>query len=300
MAQLFDRVIQVTFGPATEKRATQVEELFMQFDIKKSLESEPSEGTVEITNLSPKSQAILEQKKIWMRLKAGYRNPSGSATVGNLFVGQVKKAATERHGRNTVTTITCMDGIEQWQNAKISRTLAPGATTRQVIEALAEELKVGVGSVKGLVEQTYQQGISLFGPVKDRLDEVVSKMGLEWSILDNNLVILGHNIASEKSAIVISPDTGLIESPVPREDDKTGGKFVEFECLIRPGINPGVAVKVESRRTNGFFKIRKANFKGDNRKGPFSVKCEAVELGAKDAESTPLNVNLSQVLKPNL
>lgn len=300
MSALFDRKVRVTFGPRTEKRATQIDELFMQFDIKKSLEAEPSSGTIEITNMAPSSRAVLEQKDVWLRLQAGYNNASGAPNLGNLFLGRIKKSATERHGKDAVTSIEVVDGIDQWQTANISRTLAPGSTTKQLFEALASEFGLGIGSVKGITEQIYQQGVTVFGPIRLFMDDLMKKMNLEWSIVDNNLVVLARNVASEKTAIVISPNTGLIESPIPREDDKTGGKFVEFKCLIRPGMNPGVAVKLESKRTTGFFKLRRIHYKGDNRKGPFEASCEAIELGAVDPGSSPLNVDLSKVLKPNL
>lgn len=286
MSLLFDRKVSLTFGKPGQNQ-TRVTQLFMQFDIEKTSESEPNKGIVQVHNLNPTSRSLLQQQGVSALLEAGYGDD-----IGRLAVGQVKHAPTERQGTDAVTRIEFQDGIEQYQNSNVSKSLGPGADTKQVLEVLASELQVGIGAVKGLVVETYQQGIALFGPVKDKLDEVTGKMGVEWSIQDNNLQILPANTPSEILGFLLTPKTGLIGSPTEREDSENGGKFIEFEALLRVGLKPGAGVYIASRDVTGTFKIRKTRFQGDNRKGPFKAICEAVEIeSGAVTTSDSLNVN---------
>jgi translation initiation factor 1 (eIF-1/SUI1) len=234
---LFDRIIRVTFGKPGSL-LTRVQDLYIQFDAEKSLESEPNKCVIQIHNLNETSNALLQQSGVSCLLEAGY-----GGIAEKLFVGQIKHATVERQGRERVTKIEFQDGIEQFQTARIAQTLGPGATNQQVLQALAQEFGTGVGSIKGLEEGTFQQGITLFGPVRDKLDDITRKMGLEWSIQNNNLQILPPKVPSQTLGFLLTPDTGLIGSPTLREDSKSGGKFVEFKCLLRAAIVPGVAAR---------------------------------------------------------
>ena len=269
---LFDRKIALTFGKPGEE-SVKVQDLLIQFDIEKSLESDPNQATVQVYNLNRSSRALLQQDGVAALLEAGYRD-----TIDRLFVGQVKHSAIERQGSDVVAKLEFHDGMQQFQESVISQSFGPGVTEKQVLEKLASAMNVGLGVVKGITADVFQNGISLSGAVRDRLDEITQKMGVEWSIQDNNLQILPKNVPSETLGILLTPDTGLIGSPTEREDSKDGGKFLEFKSLLRVELKPGVAVQIQARDVNGFFKIRKVRYQGDNRVGPFECACEAVEV----------------------
>lgn len=291
---LFKRKIQITFGkPGPGETQTRVSQLLIQIDMEKNSQAEPNKGTVAIHNLNQNSRALLQQSGVSALVEAGYGD-----SLDKLFVGQVRAAPTVRQGRETVTTIEFQDGIEQYQKSRINKAFAPGVTNKQVLQALADSLKVGIGAIKGLVEGQFQQGLSLSSDVKSALDDITGKMGLEWSIQDNNLQILPPKTPSEFLGLVLAPDTGLIGSPTEREDSKNGGKFLEFRALLRPQIRPGVAVQIQSRDVNGYFKVRKAHYTGDNRKGPFEVQCEATEVASGVVTTSDvLNVDGANVIQ---
>lgn len=278
MSVLFERVIRFQFAKPGETPVL-VDELYMQFDGEKTLEAEPNRFTVKIHNLGPSSAAKLQRKGVLALMEVGYRGDSGSAPVlKKLFVGQIKTAAVETEGRESISKIEFQDGIDQYSESMINMTLGPGATNRQVLETLAQKFGTGLGAVKGLQEGTFQQGVTLAGPVREKLDDLTRRMGLEWSIQNNNLQILPPKVPSELLGYLLSPSTGLIGSPTQREDAKSGGKFLEFKCLMNAAIYPGVAVQIKSKKFDGIFKVRKAHYEGDNRRGPFQMTCEAQEL----------------------
>lgn len=283
MGLLFKRITRVSFG-LTGQPFTVVTGLFTQFDVEKTSEKTPNKVRIQITNLNETSRSTLENKDVIVRLDAGYQGQPDE-----LFTGNITKGSSERAGNSWITTIEAGDGGNAFKNAQVNTTLGPGANTKQVIETLAAALGKGLGAIKGIIDtDIFQNGITLTGDVEQRLDEVTDKLGLEWSIQDDKLQILPPDEPSEEIGILLTPDTGLIGSPVTREEAKGGGKFLEFNALLRAQIKPGVSLQIVSRDVNGFFKIRKAHFAGDNRKGPFNVSCEAKEVPSGVLQSSQL------------
>lgn len=273
MGLLFQRSIRVSFGLA-DQPFTVVKGLFMQFDVEKTSEKTPNRVRIQITNLNETSRSTLEQKNVIVRLEAGYQNQ-----LDELFIGNISRGSSERGGHDWVTSIEAGDGEKAFGAAQVNTTLGPGANTKQVLETLATALGKGIGSIKGVLDtDIFQNGITLTGDVSQRIDEITDKMGLEWSIQDDKLQVLPPDVPSEEIGIILTPETGLIGSPVRREEAKKGGKFLEFNALLRAQIKPGISLRIQSREVDGFFKIRKAQYSGDNRKGPFNVKCEAKEV----------------------
>ena len=273
MGLLFQRVTRVSFGLANEP-FTVVTKLFTQFDVEKTSEKKPNKTRIQITNLNETSRSTLEQKNVIVRLEAGYGDQ-----LDELFIGNIGKGWSERSNHDWVTNIEAGDGQDAFKSAQINTTLGPGVNTKQVLETLATALGKGIGAIKGVIEtDIFQNGITLTGDVEARIDEITDKMGLEWSIQDDKLQVLPPDVPSEEIGILLTPETGLLGSPVRREEAKKGGKFIEFTSLLRAQIKPGISLQIQSREVDGFFKIRKATYSGDNRKGPFEVRCEAKEV----------------------
>ena len=276
MSLLFDRIVRVSFGlPGVVGVATNG--VFVDFSVEKTLESNPNTATIKLYNINESSRALLKEKGALIRLEAGYQN-----VAEEIFIGDVGFVRSIRVGPDMITEVQSGDGRKNLRDAKVNATLGPGATTKQVVELLTRELQVGVGTIKGLVDEAFQNGVTLSGPVKSVMDRIMKNSDLEWSIQDGNLQALPVNEPSEDTTIVLSKDTGLVGTPAKREPDTkkptSSGDGIEFTALMRAAIKPGVMVGIRSEEINGFFKIRKANYAGTNRAGPFWVKCEAKEV----------------------
>lgn len=282
MGLLFDRTVQVDFGRLGQE-GTRVTNLFVEFDIEKTSESNPSKGTVSIFNLNETRRSQLQDENLVVRLFAGYQ---GIPEL--IFDADISKAISNRSGNDIVTKIECGDGQSQFANANINKTFDAGIDTKKVLEELASELKVGIGTIKGVIQGKFQNGITLTGSVRDRLDEVTAKMGVEWSIQDRALVVLPQDEPASVSGVLLNQDTGLIGQPAKTEEG------IEFVSLLRAAIKPSVAVQIQSRVFNGFVKIRKARYVGNNRTGPFEVRCEGKII---EGAATEINqqLNLSSV-----
>ena len=287
MGLLFNRSVRVAFGLPDEP-FTLVRGLFIQFEVEKTSEKNANRINIRVYNTNETSRATLEQENVIVKLDAGYAGSINEAeSIDELFIGNITKASSEKTGNEWITTIEAGDGSKKFKESQVNTTLGPGANNKQVIETLAKSLEVGIGTIKGVVEDVFQNGITLTGPVDQRMDEITEKMGLEWSIQDDKLMVLPPNEPSENIGMLISPATGLIGAPINRE------KGIEFRSLLRGSIKPGVAIQLQSRDFNGIFKIRKAVFSGDNRKGPFEVRCDAILVPSGAVEvSQLLNVGV--------
>ncbi len=291
MGLLYIRKTRVSFGLKGQP-FTVVTGLFTQFNVEKSSEKTSDRTSIQIYNLNETSRATLQEKNVIVRLDVGYQD-----NLDELFVGNISKGSSDRQGNAWVTTIEAGDGQDALKNAQVNTTLGPGANTKQVLETLASSLGKGIGTIKGVVSnKLFQNGITLTGDVETRIDEVVDKMGLEWYIQDDKLHVLPPDEPSEDIGILLTPNTGLIGSPVEREESKGGGKFLEFTSLLRAQIKPGVSLRIQSRDVDGFFKVRKATYSGDNRKGPFEVVCEAKAIPSRSVlTSQTLNVSTGSI-----
>lgn len=290
---LFRRNVRVSFGRSGQEGKS-VEGLFVQFEVDKTTETNPNRAKIIIHNLNEDSRSQLQENKDFViRLEAGY-----DGVYEDLFIGNDPRITHERQGRERITTIEIGDGQTQFKESRVNVTLGPGTTTKQAIEAVATEMKLGIGVVKGLVTDVFQNGITLSGAARDKLTNLVTKVpGLEWNIQDEKINILPQDQPSQLSGIVLNYKTGLLNEPVKKSKKKkegvqdveaTGLTPIEFQSLMRPSIKPGVAVKIESNQINGFFKVRRAKFEGDSRKGPFMVTCEAIELPANVIETSEI------------
>ncbi len=271
MAQLWNREISLRFG---NKGALgiKITDLRITFVIGKTSDSNANTSKIKVYNLNERSRTILEQGgDLVATLEAGY---TGTGLEG-LFKGEIDKSQFRRISSDWVTTIFVKDGNTAITKTHFEKSYAGPvdlkAIAEDVIRTLQNEAGIVVKSLKNLSSEIIQNGFSANGLASRILDNIVEKQGLEWSIQDGELQIIAPD-SSDHEAIVLTPQTGLIGSPVRRENG------IEFRALLQPKIKPGRAVKIESRNLNGLFRIRQAQFKGDTHGTPWFVTAVAVPL----------------------
>ncbi|HEX5035127.1 MAG TPA: hypothetical protein VFW62_11670, partial [bacterium] len=199
MAKFYLRKIIVTILPPTGKEKI-LDELRITFRCEKTLESNPNSAQVEIYNLSEKTRSLLEGKKTRLILEAGY-----DGKTETVFKGNITDVATEKQGPDLVTRVEVTDGGNHFRNARIEKGLPPGAKARQVIDELVKSMDLPRGSITGVPNVQYANGITLSGFSKDRLNDVTRKLGLEWSIQNEAIQIIPRNDTTQESEVLLSP-----------------------------------------------------------------------------------------------
>ncbi|MFO0639666.1 MAG: hypothetical protein U0183_10685 [Polyangiaceae bacterium] len=190
--------------------------------------------------------------------------------VHTLFVGGVGSAHTIVDGADAVTEIAAHDGAEaKGKNARAGVPKAASATS--VLESLAKAMGLKVGPLPPrLSEQRFPVSTTFSGNAADLLTDICVSFNLEWSIQNETLLLLPRGKASEATAVVLSPDTGLIGSP-----SVDGKGVVQAKALIMPGLEPGRLVRIASRYLKGDFRVEKVEFTGDTHGSDWYAEIEA-------------------------
>ncbi|NIQ92444.1 MAG: hypothetical protein GWN93_27065 [Deltaproteobacteria bacterium] len=242
-----------------------IEDLRIRFDLTKTSVSAPNSGEIEIFNVSESTRSVFESKGARVFLDAGYTN-----TAATIFRGDISKPIHQSEPPDIITKLEVRDGNNRYRNARLDKGYPPGIRFNQVIQDLATEFKIPLASLIDIPNVQFANGLTLTGTIRDHLNYLTKKEGLEWSIQDETLQIIPKKKFTVDEVVVLTPETGLVKSP---SKTKAG---VEFESLLQPKLRPGRRVQIESKFFKGLYKVRKVQHKGDSLFGEFITKCEAV------------------------
>jgi hypothetical protein len=289
MTQLFRRKCVATVQPPDPNsfaeplpQATILDGLRCKFQVKKSLEQTPNQCVLTVYNISQDRRASLEQKHVRVLLEAGYED-----TVRQIYSGDARIVHSTQQGPDWVTEFRCGDGERAYTRATFSETYAPGATVEQVVRAAAAAMGIDPGNAVEKVLSTrgpgsldqYVYGYAFHGKASDALSEIAKSLGLTWSIQDGRLQFLRSTEAAGGEVIVISKDSGLVDSPTfstPKEGE--GEPRLTVKSMLQPSLRCGGVVEVRSRFVSGQFKIHALTHDGDTHAGPWysTIEAEAV------------------------
>ena len=284
--ELFGRVGSITIKKKGEINGREFRGLRFAFNVVKTTVANPNIGNITIYNLSRDSRALLEQEDAQIVLRAGYSgfgvSPIAPASIQGgevaeiLYVGDIRLNGirTERQGPDIASLLECSTGLIAMREAKINKSFGPGTTTLQVIKELASTLGLTISQLQTTGSDVYLGGVSLSGQTKDILTGVLNKLGVTWSIQDDELHIVDPTITTSEPVVLLSPETGLIGIPTKR----TNGSYV-FKSLLNPKIKPGRPLSVVSESITGLFRPAKCTYHGDLDGGPWDTIVEAIEIG---------------------
>jgi len=277
---LFNRTATVTVGPRGADGVT-IENLRIAFKVSKTLTPSTNSAQVEIYNANQKTRELLSEIGNLCVLKAGYKDQAGPAV---LFIGDVTHTDQERRRPENLIKLECGDGEKTLRESLVSYSFAAGTDPRDILDAIAADMALTVRDVPDVTAEQYATGWQFAGPAKDALDLVCDRLGLEWSIQNDELqfVIDGETTGTE--AILLSPTTGLIGSP-RRNQDRNGIATAEgpppgliVECLLEPRLEPGGRVKIESAEYSGIYRIVTVEHKGDTHGKDWTSRAEVEEV----------------------
>ncbi len=242
-------------------QAIRIVNLDFSFTVTKSLRREPNVAEVKVWNLSASSRQSLEAaEEQRIRLEAGY-----AEDVHVIFEGDLRKASSSREGSDIVTTVEGGDGERGFRQARTNRSFGEGTSVRSVIEDVARGMGIGVGNLEAQTQgrgfeglgAIYEEGTVVSGSSRETLTGLVRSVGLEWSVQDGNLQLLPFRVALRQTAVLLTPETGLIGSPSIDSEN-----VLQARALIIPGIFPGRKVDVRAEFVRGIYRVTKATYTG--------------------------------------
>ena len=281
MAEYWDRDFKIQVGPRLiEGRDAETGKsdptLRCSFKIEKELVKKPNNANLTVHNLSNDSVAAIKEKGALVIIEAGY--------VGHtkqLFKGDLKFSSTKKVGTERISSFQSGDGLKQYSTSTISENLPSGTDIRQAIKTVAA--KLGLDFKKAAQEidsidiksgaETFLKGLNLHGRCSDQLDKLVRSAGLEWSIQDGELQILGLNKPTNAEAVVLSEATGLIGTPEIGEDG-----IVKAKSFLNGEFSPGGPVFMDAENVDGLFRILSVTHMGDTWANPWYSDLEITPL----------------------
>lgn len=254
---LIQRNMRVTIGPyGGEGRAWSAQMtdegwsgLKTTFKAKKTSRSAPNKATLTLYNLSEDSRSFIEARGERCVVEAGY---GGEYSV--IFRGDIRDVEHTRERTEWQTTMELGDGERDLEQTHIELAFAPGTTAAQVWRRVTEQLGLGTGDLSALPDWEVTQGYAGYGNVRDVLDELAGRWAAAWSVQDGSLVLTDEDAPTTESAVLLTPDTGLIGVPRKRK------RRWEVKSLLIPGIRPRRQVRVESRALTGNLLCRQVSY----------------------------------------
>lgn len=290
---LFDRVVSIVIGNQGEQ-GREIKDLRIAFSIQKGSTQIPNKSTVRVYNANPDTRKLMETVGIVIILKAGYRNDVGLVTI---FSGEVTRAISVREGPDWITEFEMFDGFVEFRDMKISVSYSQNTSAAQVIQEIAKKFRLPVRPFpKDIKDKIYPAGFAFVGRLRDAMNKACDYIDLEWSIQNREVQILRKGSTLNTTAYVLSPNTGLIASPIQesktiteKSASKLGftknspGVFVTEELfrdtepetmlrvlgykvksLLQPLAEPGMYVQLKSKSIDGeFFRIESLTHIGD-------------------------------------
>jgi len=262
MTVLFGRQVILQVG------TLDLSDLDVGFKIERATLRAPSVAEIRIYNLAPGTRAQVEQGGTTI-LHAGYEDPP------MIFRGDSRYVWTEPDGPvDFVTVIQARDGGRAYSEARISRSYNPGTPVLQVVRDTIETMGIGRGNLDEFSaayalrngSDTFADGYVAHGRASRILNDLLRAAGLRWSVQANNLQIQRGGQPLQTRAVVLSPDSGLLDSPTWNDvGRRTSGRrgVVTAKALIQPGLDPGRRVRIESRLITGDFECRKISYAGE-------------------------------------
>lgn len=263
MTALFDRAWRVQVG------TLDVSNLAVSFKAKRTLAQRAGTLELAVRNLSPEHRReILTARRFhtFVEVQAGY-----VGALSLIFRGDLRKAVPSRDGTDWTVKVTAGDGEHALRSARVSRSFAPGTTVQAVVQHIAEAMGVGIGNAvtalrgaslgtAGLIGDALPEGTVLHGSAAAELTRLCESARKTWSIQEGNLQILDLGGALSRTAILLSPDTGMVGTP-----EIVNRRVITVKALLQPGLVPGQQVVVQSDAllSTAPWRITEAEYSGD-------------------------------------
>lgn len=286
--RLFNPALRLTFAQAPvgsydalTSEETTVTGLRVQFNATKSLDSTPNSCTATVYNLSKQSRAELQRPRVKVRLEAGYEGGS----LERIFSGDLFYSDPQPQGVDKATKLLISDGGRAHKHARVSRSFKAGTDARTAFKEVAASMGLrvpkSIDDAEGMLTQ-FASGITLSGPSHEEMTRIVKAAGFDtWSMQDGQVMVLGESEVQGESAILVSVETGMLDSPHFGTPDKDGKPApLNVRKLIDPGAlpQPGSKIYVRSEEVDAFFKVTKVAHIGDTHGSDWHSDMEAIPL----------------------
>jgi hypothetical protein len=244
--------------------------------VEKTDDGKPNKLELNVYNLAQKTRDRLGKTKVSVVVEAGYQKE-----LSLIFKGDLRRVAHPKEGPDVVTKVSSGDGDVVLRGTRFSGNFAANMKVSDLLVKMVESFGVSSEQAKQRIRrgdfrggiQELTKGFNFSGPLQQEFDRRMKDAGLEWSIQNGELQVLGEKETLQTTALKISPSSGLIGSPDLGEKDT-----IKFLTLLQASIAPGRKVVLESQSKSGTFKVTKCVHRFDTHGSDWFTECEAKSL----------------------
>lgn len=215
----------------------------------------PNAAELTVYNAMPSTVSAIRRSFKRVVVNAGYQS-----NTGLIFTGNIKGFETGRDGTDTWLRVTAGDGDEEYNYSVINKSIAAGATAATVISEASSAMGIKVKANQIKTGKALPRGKVMYGRPQELLKEQALGNKCTWSVQDGEIIILERTGVLPGSAIVFTPETGLIDQPSGTEDGAAA------MTLLQPKLRIGGLFKLETTRApdlNGTYRCIALEHRGD-------------------------------------
>ncbi len=229
------------------------DDLTINFDVPFDDDAEPNESKVEIYNLNANTINKLDKGK-QLTLNAGYQDDAGV-----LLTGFASKVLTNIEVVDKITEITVLDGQKLDDKKTENRSFKKNIKAQQIMNALLPKLGLAVAVINLPENKTYSKGYTADGEITTTIQEVANDCGASFYIKKGQVYIRPLTEGDDLK-FTLSPDTGLIGSPSPFEEEGDNGETIsgyKVKCLLQYRISTASIINIKSESVSGQFRVKR-------------------------------------------
>jgi hypothetical protein len=247
------------------------DDLRIDFDIEKTLKSEPNSGKFKVYNLSrDRTEMILSRAKdTIIRFEAGYE------VTRLLFQGNPTKDGIEieHDGVERILKINAQDGLNAYKGSRIGESIQSGTSIKDAVKRIVKKIDLPAGKIEVPSNRQLTQGIVLDGRGVDILTRLANRVEADFSIQDGRIQFVATDETNENQGVLFSGDNGnLLQSPSQKD---TG---VKVKGLLDATVNPGDIFELDAEILSGLYKAKKVRYKGSKWEDNFMIEIEGEEI----------------------
>ena len=256
------------------------ETLHIAFSVEKADTETSNTGKIQVWNLSNQNLKALDTKDIIVELKAGYGDKMALILVGN-----VTHVTTTPDGADRLTEMEVVDGRAELRDANISVSRNDKVDTRDLYSLIAGQMGLSIVFAKDLSFAKFPNGYSFVGKGKNALQRIAKANGHTWTVQNGVIQVSLPGRPVNTSGYVLSYETGLVSIPkritisqsTQNSDSLTGW---EVEYFLNGAIGVNDVVQLQSGTANGYYRVHKVTFDGDNLEGDWMCTAQLLEIKA--------------------
>ena len=264
--------------------------LRISFSITKSLAWATNSAVVKIWNLSQDHRNLIKDYGDEVTVFANYSNTGDPNFKASelVFVGNTTAVSHIYEQPEIVTILECGDGEFYVNQARVNLSFAAGTPARIIINAIASQMGIQLKPLPDVDNLEYRQGYKNIGMGKDALTDVCNKLGLQWSVQNNELQVIPLNGVFKGPIIQINESTGMQGVPqryTYRRIDQYRSIYepttgYKVNVALNPLILPGSTIDLSSKHLDfrGPYRVENVRHNGDTFGYIWQSNLECTEL----------------------